>query len=78
MIIPHKQISADTLQAIVEEFVSREGTDYGHLAYTLESKTRAVIQQLDNGEAHVVYDEESESCSIVSASSLRAERSRQA
>ena len=29
MIIPYKELGAETLTAIIEDFVSREGTDYG-------------------------------------------------
>ena len=56
MEIPHNQVPEQTLLAIIEEFISREGTDYGHREYTLDEKVEKVKSQLLNGEigrAHV-------------------------
>ena len=39
-------LSPDALRGLVEEFVSREGTDYGHVDRSLESKVRDVMRQL--------------------------------
>jgi uncharacterized protein YheU (UPF0270 family) len=64
MFIPHTAVSKETLLAIVEEFVSREGTDYGPSAFSLESK-------LESGKACLIFDPVSESCDIVIKGSLR-------
>ena len=61
------QLSPDALRGLVEEYVSREGTDYGHADWTLEEKVNQVFQQLDRGEARIVFDLELESASIVPA-----------
>ena len=66
--IPHCELSEETLRGVVESFVLREGTDYGHRDHSLEEKIAAVIRQLDRGEAAVVFDPESETVSIVVAS----------
>jgi uncharacterized protein YheU (UPF0270 family) len=65
MIIPHTSLSSDTLDAIIQEFVTREGTDYGMVSYSLESKVRSVRTQLDAGKAVVVFDPQSETCDII-------------
>ena len=70
MIIPHTSLREDVLRAVVEEFVSREGTDYGYEA-SLSSKISAVVKQLESGKAVVVFDVESETCDIVSVGSAR-------
>ena len=59
------QLSPDALRGLVEEYVSREGTDYGHGEWSLEEKVRQVLQQLERGEARIVFDLERESASIV-------------
>lgn len=64
-------LSAEALRGLVEEFVSREGTDYGHADRSLESKVADVHRQLDSGEARIVFDLASESASIVSTRALR-------
>jgi uncharacterized protein YheU (UPF0270 family) len=71
MFIPHTAVSKETLKAVVEEFVSREGTDYGPSAFSLESKVQTVLQQLESGKACLVFDPVSESCDIVIKGSLR-------
>ncbi len=76
MVISPDELSPETLRAIVEEFVSREGTDYGHSTYTLESKVSAVLRQIADRRALVVFDPETESCSIVDASLVNQSSSR--
>jgi uncharacterized protein YheU (UPF0270 family) len=65
--IPLDMLEPDTLRNVIETFITREGTDYGTREYSLDEKVAQVMRQLVKGEAHLVYDEESESCNIVSA-----------
>ena len=78
MEIPHRELSETALRGVVESYVLREGTDYGHRHYSFEEKIAAVMRQLDRGEAVVVFDAETETVSIVVASppSRRARMSR--
>ena len=64
MIIPHQMLSPDALRGVIEAYVTREGTDYGAQEVSLETKVLQVRQQLDEGTAVLVYDEETESCTI--------------
>ncbi len=64
MIIPHRMLSPDTLRGVIEAFVTREGTDYGAQEVPLETKVMQVHQQLEAGAAVIVYDAETESCTI--------------
>ena len=50
---------------IVEEFVLREGTDYGHREYELQSKVAAVMRQLESGSAELTFDPTTETTSVV-------------
>lgn len=68
------QLSPEALRGLVEEFVSREGTDYGHADRSLESKVAAVHRQLENGEARIVFDLASETASIVATRELERGR----
>lgn len=63
--IPHKQLSEETLSAVIESFVLREGTDYGEREVSLDTKVEQVRRQLEKGDAYLVFDQESESVSIV-------------
>jgi uncharacterized protein YheU (UPF0270 family) len=60
-------LSPEALRGLVEEFVTRDGTDYGAVERSLEEKIAEVLAQLRCGEARVVYDPESESANIVVA-----------
>lgn len=62
--VPHTALSAAALRALVEEFVTREGTDYGEGEHDLEAKVADVMAQLRRGEARITFDPGSETCSI--------------
>lgn len=65
MIIPHEQISADALQGLIEEFITRDGTDYGETEVSLTQKVEQVKRQLARGDIVIVFDPASESVSIL-------------
>jgi uncharacterized protein YheU (UPF0270 family) len=56
MQIPHTALSPETLQNLLEEFVTREGTDYGQHVYSLADKVRHVRRQIETGRAVILYD----------------------
>ena len=57
MIIPWEQLPAATLDNLIESFVLREGTDYGEQTFTLAEKVEHVRQQLQRGDAVVLYSD---------------------
>ena len=65
MIIPYQQLSHEAIKGLVEEFITREGTDYGHEAYTLAQKVAQVERQLAVGDVVIVFDPATESVSLV-------------
>lgn len=65
MIIPYKELSVDALQGLMEEFITREGTDYGMDEVSLENKVAQVRRQLEKGEVVIVFDSSSESVSLL-------------
>lgn len=64
MLIPHRDLSAEALQGLIEEFVTREGTDYGEGEFTLSAKVAQVMEQLDSGRVVIVWDPESGSATL--------------
>lgn len=64
--VPPQQLSPEALNALLEEFITREGTDYGEYEYSLEDKLSQLRQRLNDGTALIVYDPVSESCTIQS------------
>jgi uncharacterized protein YheU (UPF0270 family) len=65
MIIPYKQISPDALQGLIEEFITREGTDYGEMEFSLAQKVSQVERQLARGDIVIVFDSATEGVSIL-------------
>ena len=65
--VPHTALPAETLRGLIEEFVTRAGTDYGSVEKTLEQKMADVRRQLVRGEAKIVFDPESDVANIVLA-----------
>ena len=63
--IPPEQLSPDILDAVIEEYISREGTDYGLQEYSLEQKVNQVKRQLQTGRAVIAFDPGSESCTLL-------------
>lgn len=64
VVVPHTELAADVLRAVIESFVLREGTDYGEVEFSLEQKVARVVRQLQLGEAHIVFDPETSSVDI--------------
>ena len=62
--VPYGELSAELLNAVIESFVLREGTDYGEKEFSLEDKVARVIGQLQRGEARILFDPESESVTV--------------
>ena len=61
--IPHTQLSQTALRAIVEEFVTRDGTDHS----SVDRRVEDVLRQLDAGSAEVHFDDETKTCNILPA-----------
>lgn len=61
MRIPHRQLSPAALRAVVEEFVTRDGTDHSGVDRRIE----AVLSQLNDGRVELHFEQDSETCNIV-------------
>ncbi len=68
MEIPYQKLEPEILRAVITEFVTREGTDYGDHVFSLDEKIAAVRRQLVEGCARIVFDVESETCNVVAVS----------
>lgn len=65
-----EQLSPVALNGLVEEFASRDGTDYGASEKTLEQKVAIVVKQLDSGDVCIVFDRDEERANLVLAREL--------
>jgi uncharacterized protein YheU (UPF0270 family) len=67
------RLDAGTLDRLVEEFVSRDGTDYGSLERSLSEKAADVMKQLESGDVRIVFNLESETVQLVLARELEGD-----
>lgn len=63
--VPWEQLDAHVLRRLVEEFVTREGTEYGEQDVSLPAKVDAVLAQLRLKTAAITFDPETQSTSVV-------------
>ena len=65
MSIPAEALSPDTLNALIEEFVTRDGTDYGDHETDLATKVSQVKALLARKEVVIIFNEATEQAGIV-------------
>lgn len=63
--VPPEALSAEALVGVVDEFVTREGTEYGEREFTLLEKRAQVMRLLERGEVVIVYDPNSGSTTLL-------------
>lgn len=72
MLIPHALLEAETLTRLIEDFVTREGTDNGDDT-PLASRVERVRHALARGEALIVFDPDSQQCQLLPRHAVPAE-----
>jgi uncharacterized protein YheU (UPF0270 family) len=70
VLIPHDSLEPQTLAALIDEFVTRDGAVHGHRDASVEQMRESVLQQLRSGKVVILYDEDEESCTIAAKESL--------
>ena len=77
LVVPHRQLSPEALSGLIEEFVTRDGTDSGYTRGSLAENVAMVRRQLDAGQAVIVFDNRTHTCNIRPAESLSGGEHRQ-
>ena len=62
--IPVNKLSSEALQGVINEFISRDGTDYGEMEVSPETNFRQVKDKLETGLAVLIFDDETETTNI--------------
>lgn len=65
MIVPWEEIADDTLERLLEEYVSRDGTDYGEVEVSISRRVQQVREALRRRQLVVWFDEASESATLL-------------
>lgn len=64
MDIPWQELSEEALNGILEEYATREGTEYGWQEVSLEAKVAQLRRQLARGEARIDFDPDTQTCEL--------------
>ncbi|WP_445356013.1 YheU family protein [Microbulbifer sp. EKSA008] len=70
MIIPFEQLDADTLQSLLEEYATREGTEYGEREVELVDKVASLRRQLQSSQVVIWFEPGEETVNLVLAEDL--------
>jgi len=65
--VPRARLAQEVLRALLEEYVSRDGTDYGERELSMDEKTGDLHAQLGRNELKILYDTESEQWDLLPA-----------
>lgn len=71
VVVPYDRLPEATLHRLIEEFVTRDGTDYGIQEVPLEKRVENVMRQLRQGATFVVFDEQTESANLITREQLQ-------
>lgn len=63
--IPYQQLSQDALQGVIQEFVNREGTDYGLIELSFDEKCQQLLSEIQSGRAVIVFDHQTQSVGVM-------------
>jgi uncharacterized protein YheU (UPF0270 family) len=69
-LIPYDSLAPDTLETILDDIVSRDGTDYGDYELSSAQKREQALLSLKKGEAVLLFDTESETIKMVPKDAL--------
>ncbi|CAA0078689.1 MULTISPECIES: YheU family protein [Zhongshania] len=63
--IPWQKLSPEAFQGMLEELVTRDGTDYGESEVSLEVKISQLRRALESKKASIVFSPDTESWTVV-------------
>jgi uncharacterized protein len=64
-LIPYDSLPAETLERILDDIVSRDGTDYGDYDLSVAEKRQQALRSLQKSETVLLFDTESETIKMV-------------
>ena len=70
LIVPPHRLSKEAFEGLVNEFILREGTDYGHDEIDLDDKRQKVLQQIDDRVVKIVFSSKTEDCTLMLSSEV--------
>ncbi len=63
--VPYDRLDPETLRNLLQEFVTRDGSDWNGVGGGLEDKVEQVLRQLRDNKIKIVFDLTSQSANLV-------------
>ena len=70
--VPFEALSKGALEGLVEEFITREGTDYGAREHSLDEKRASVLALLARRDVVILFDVATETTTLIRREELSA------
>ncbi len=69
--IPWQSLDAETLERLLAEVVTRDGTDYGAVEQTTGAKVKAALRSLQSGRAKLFWHADTQTAALVAGDQIR-------
>lgn len=63
--VPYQQISASALQGLLEEFITREGTNYGEVEVSIDEQLNRAMLRLKCKEIKIMFYPDTQHCQLL-------------
>ena len=63
--ISYKSLSKEALDGVIEEYITREGTDYGEYEYSFIEKKEKIYTLLKDDKIKIYFDNKTSTCQLV-------------
>ena len=63
--IPPDSLSQEILNAVIDEFILREGTDYGAVEISVDKKRAQILRQIQSNSVVIAFDPSTESVTLL-------------
>ncbi len=73
--IPWQSLERETLERLLAEIVTRDGTDYGAVERTTEAKVEAALRSLRSNRARLYWHSDTETAALVDINQVREQQS---
>jgi uncharacterized protein len=63
--VPPGSLSEEALHGVIDNFIQREGTDYGAAEASYNTKIEQIRKQIEKGDVKIVFDPATESVTLL-------------
>lgn len=65
--VPLEALTADAVKGVIENFILREGTDYGTSEVPYDVKAKQILKQIEKGDVKIAFDPNTETVTLLTS-----------